>query len=110
MAWVETWLKSGLVTVDPEAGSNEDGYPIRRPKDSELFMVHSTPRVKPTVVWTHPPNDEFPKLRCAGPNIALYAVIPVVISCLCFVFGIFYCFFGENIYLHLIQTDIIFCI
>jgi len=104
MAWVETWLKSGLVTVDPEAGSNEDGYPVRRPKDSELFMVHSTPRMKPTAVWTHPPNDEFPKIRCAGPNVAVYAVIPVVISCLCFVFGIFYCFFGES-YLYTFELD-----
>ena len=101
MAWVETWLKSGLVTVDPEADSNEDGYPIRRPKDSELFMLHTTPRVQPTVVWTRPPNDEFPKLRCSGPNITLYAIIPVFISCLCFVFGVFYCFFGENIYVYL---------
>jgi len=97
MAWVETWLKSGLVTIDPEADSNEDGYPARRPKDSELFMVHSTPRAPPTVVWTRPPNEELPKLRCSGPDVSLYAVIPVIISCLCFVFGTFYCFFGKNI-------------
>jgi len=96
MAWVETWLKSGLVTVDPEADSNEYGYPVRRPKDSELFMVHSTPRPQPTVIWTRPPSDELPKLRCSGPDVALYAVIPVIISSLCFVLGIFCCFFGEN--------------
>jgi len=95
MAWIETWLKSGLVTVDPEVDSSADGYPIRRPKDSELFMVHSTRRVQPTVVWTRPPNDEVPQLRCPGPNVALYAIIPVIISSLCFVFGVFYCFFGE---------------
>ena len=97
MAWVETWLKSGLVTVDPVADSSEDRYPVRHPKDSELFMVHSTRRTQPTIVWTLPPNDEFPMLRCSGPNFAVYAIIPVIISCLCFVFGIFYCFFGENI-------------
>jgi len=100
MAWVETWLKSGLVTVDPGADSSEGGYPIRRPKDSELFMIHSTPRVQPTVIWTRPPSEELPKLRCPGPNVGLYSTIPVIISCLCFVFGIFYCFFGEHITVH----------
>ena len=107
MAWVETWLKSGLVTVDPGAESNEGGYPVRRPKDSELFMVHSTPPTQPTVVWTNPPNDELPKLRCTGPNIAVYAIIPVIISCLCFVFGMFCCFFGEHIY-DTLDFDLIF--
>jgi len=99
MAWVETWPNSGLVTVDPVADSNEDGYPVRRPKDSELFMVHSTPRAKPTVVWTHPPNDELPQLRCSGPNFDNYTIVPVIISCLCCISGIFYCFFGENIFI-----------
>jgi len=97
MAWIETWLKSGLATADPELVSDENEFPVRRPKDSELFMVHSTPRMQPTIVWTRPPNQEIPKLRCSGPDVTLYAVIPVVISCLCFVFGIFYCFFGENL-------------
>jgi len=96
MAWIETWLKSGLVTVDPESDPSADGYPVRRPKDSELFMVHTTRRVQPTVLWTRPPNDEVPQLRCPGPNVAHYTIIPVIISSLCFVFAVFYCFFGEH--------------
>jgi hypothetical protein len=94
MSWGETWLKSGFATLDPE----RDVYPPRRPEDSELFMVHSTmpPRRPIPTVYNVPPREELPLARCSGPNISQYTIIPSVISSLCFIFGIFYCFFGRS--------------
>ena len=107
MSWVETWFKTGFATLDPD---RDDTYNPRRPEDSELFMVHSTNpprRVLPTV-YNLPPNEEMPMTRCSGPNVALYTIIPSVISSLCFIFGIFYCFFGKSVLCQLPITTCFF--
>jgi len=96
MSWFETWFKSGFA-------EQQDDNPPQRPEDSELFMVHSTmpPHRFPPTVFNRPPREELPLSRCSGPNIAQYTVIPSIISSLCFIFGIFYCFFGESMSLYL---------
>lgn len=79
-------------TYDPYG----DGSRKLRP-DSDQFVVFSTThrvrRMHPTLPSTTLHGNDLLSLRCEKISID-YTIIPGVISALCFVFGILYCFFG----------------
>lgn len=82
--------------VDDRDFDHEDGRNLR--PDSDQFVVFSaTPRIRHvrTTPWstTLKGYELFPT-RCDKISLD-YSVIPGVISVLCFVFGILYCFFGK---------------